>query len=167
MNVTGPTMIIKTALQISFQISVQPEAAVDSYTIQSSMEWLEMSVLPSFTHKYILMCSWLKKGEGRKGGNHTNLWKENKKSNSEHAEDFREDRAGGMQKSQNNRSYDSGVSLWLRVLNLNLLLTLESKNVLQLFRPIKQIIKIKNYRDAPTYKGNCSLSSSLQLIQNI
>lgn len=72
-----------------------------------------------------------------------------------------------MQKSQNNRGHESGVSEWLRALNLNLLLTSESKNVLQLFRPIKQIIKIKIYRDAPTYKGNCSLSSSLQLLQNI
>lgn len=78
-----------------------------------------------------------------------------------------EETAGGMQKSQNNKGYGSGVLEWLRVLNLNLLLTLESKNIPQLFRPIKQIIKIKIYRDAPTLKGNCSLSSSLQLIQNI
>lgn len=40
---------------------------------------------------------------------------------------MRRDRVGGMQKSQNNKGFDSGVSEWLRALNQNLLLTLESK----------------------------------------
>lgn len=108
---------------------------------------------------------------GRQGGREGNTVifgrRRVKTSNPDHAEKLRGSRVGGMQKSQNNRGHESGVSKWLRALNLNLLLTPESKNVLQLFRPIKQIIKIKIYRDAPTYKDNCSLSSSLQLIQNI
>lgn len=69
---------------------------------------MEKPVLHNFNHKNILTIIGQKKGAGSKEGNQIHLWKkENKK---EQAKNLRGNRAAGMQKSQNSKGYDSGVS---------------------------------------------------------